>query len=165
VTVRPICPADDEPLRRFYAELSDDSRALRFLGPTPCLGTTLARSFCSADHEHREGFIAVIEDPNARRELIVGHLCVEPGDASTAEIAVAVADVLHRQGIGRRLVEAGVAWARAAGLRQLVATTFVSNGAILQLVRGLGLPVHVDLLGCGTCRMSMDLAAPLPAVA
>lgn len=165
VTVRAIGPTDDAALRRFYAELSDDSRALRFLGPAPCLGTTLARSFCSPDHEHREGFVAVLVDPDLGDERIVGHLCVEPSNDITAEIAVAVADAMHGQGIGRRLVEAGVTWARAAGLRRLVATAFVSNAAILGLLRSLGLPVRVELRGCGTCRASIDLATSMPAAA
>ena len=104
VRVRAIAPADDEPLRRFYADLSDESRALRFLGPTPCLGPALANAFCRADHEHREGFVAVLQDSRGP-ERIVGHLCVEPfEDGETAEVAVAVADAMQRQGIGRELI-------------------------------------------------------------
>jgi acetyltransferase len=165
VRVRAIAPADDEPLRRFYADLSDESRALRFLGPTPCLGPALANAFCRADHEHREGFVAVLQDSRGPQR-IVGHLCVEPFEGGeTAEVAVAVADAMQRQGIGRRLLEAGVAWARAAGVRRLVATAYVSNTAILRLVRSVGLPVRVEAAGCGTCRLTMDVGIHLPAAA
>ena len=165
VTVRRIAPMDGAGLERFYAELSDDSRAMRFLGATRPLDSAHSLAFCSIDHEHREGFVAVIDDPDLGAERVVGHLCIEPDACGSAEIAVAVADSWQGLGIGRRLVEAGVVWARGVGVSRLVATAFISNARIVRLVRSLGLPVRQRWDFGSTCTMSIDLAAPPPLAA
>jgi GNAT superfamily N-acetyltransferase len=159
VTVRPIAPSDAAALERFYAALSDESRTLRFLGWTAGLGAERSRAFCTADHEHREGFVAVTGDE------IVGHLCIEPDGAGSAEVAIAVADRLHGRGIGRRLMDAGVAWARDAGLRRFTATAFAWNTRLVRLVRSLGLPVRFGVGTDGTCEIRIELAPGLPAAA
>jgi acetyltransferase len=157
VRIRRIRRTDSDALERFYAELSVDSRVTRFLGVTPPLDHGRSQTFCTTDHEHREGFVAVV--PDGRPERIVGHLCIERDDASSAEIAVAVADPFQGRGIGRTLVQAAVAWGRRVGLRRLHATAFASNSRIIGLLRGLGPPVRIDWRGGSTCEMSVDLQA------
>ncbi len=60
-------------LSAFYAGLSPDSLAARFLGYTQGISNGLARSFCTLDHMHDEGFVAVAEVEGVPQ--IVGHLC------------------------------------------------------------------------------------------
>ena len=74
------------------------------------------------------------------RERIVGHLCLEPDGVATAEVAVAVARGYQGYGVGRRLLAAGVAWARHEGVARLTATMFVDNAPIQRLLRGLARP-------------------------
>jgi RimJ/RimL family protein N-acetyltransferase len=157
--IRPIAAADAPALERFYATLSDESRMLRFLGWSAGLGAAGSRAFCTADHEHREGFVAVVG------EEIVGHLCIEPDGGGSAEVAIAVADRLQGQGIGRRLLAAGVAWARHAGLQRFTATAFAWNTRLVRLVRGLGLPARFGVGTDGTCEIRIELAPGLPAAA
>jgi acetyltransferase len=158
VTIRPIGPGDADALERFYGELSGDDRVARFLGIAPPLGHARSETFCTTDHAHREGFVAVSRRSTGA-ERIVGHLCIEPDDVDSAEIAVAVADAFQGQGVGRRLVQAALIWAREAGLRRLDATAFVTNSRIIRLLRSLGLPVVIDWRGGSTCEMSIDLQA------
>jgi acetyltransferase len=157
VTIRPIRGTDADALERFYAELSADSRATRFLGATRALGHARSETFCTTDHAHREGFVAVAREPRGRQR-IVGHLCVEPDGIGSAEIAVAVADAYQRQGIGRRLIQAAVHWGRRVGLRRLDATAFATNSKLIALMRSLGLPLHIDWRDGPICEMSIDLA-------
>lgn len=164
VSVRRVCQSDAPSLERFYADLSDESRAMRFLGATPRLSPFRAGMFCTPDHEHREGFIAVIAG-NDGRDRVVGHVCVEPSDDTSAEVAVAVADALQGQGLGRRLLEAAIAWGRGAGLRRLVGTAFASNARIIRLVRSLGLPVSLGWSDCATCEVAIDIAPRMRAAA
>ena len=58
-------------------------------------------SFCAPDHEHREGFVAVVPRHRRAGERVVGHLCLEPAGGHVVEVAVAVADDLQHHGIGR----------------------------------------------------------------
>ena len=154
--VRPIQATDVDALERFYAELSIDTRITRFLGVTPALGHARSQTFCTTDHEHREGFVAVVHDGHGPQR-IVGHLCIEPDGVGSAEIAVAVADAFQGAGIGRRLVHAAVTWGRGAGLRRLDATAFATNSRMISLLRSLGLPVVIDWRCGSTCELSIDL--------
>ena len=137
---------------------------MRFLGATPPLAPARAHTFCTPDHNHREGFIAVIVGDDGR-DRVVGHVCVEALDDTSAEVAVAVADALQGHGIGRRLLEAAIAWGRGAGLRQLVGTAFASNARIIRLVGSLGLPVRLGSSDCATSEMSIDITGSLRAAA
>jgi len=155
VTVRPIRASDAPALERFYAGLSVDSRTSRFLGAAPSIDHGQASAFCSADHEHREGFVAVLG--GADGGPVIGHVCIEPDAVERAEVAIAVADAYQGQGIGHRLLAAAVGWARGAGLHRLDATAFVTNSGIIRLMRGLGVPVRVDWDGGSVCGLVMDL--------
>jgi RimJ/RimL family protein N-acetyltransferase len=157
VRIRPIQAGDATALEAFYAGLSVDSRISRFLGATPTRDRARAAGFCTADHEHREGFVAVIGA--ADDERVIGHICIEPDAIGSAEVAIAVADADQGQGIGHRLLDAAVTWARRAGLHRLDATAFVSNAGIIRLFRGLGLPVRVEWTGGSVCELFVDLRA------
>lgn len=126
--IRRIRASDAERLSAFYAALSCESRLTRFLGISPGIGRPLARSMSTADHEHREGFVAVVG------EWIVGHLSLEPVSDGTEEVAVAVADAWQRRGIGRALFEEGLRWARQRGVRSIVATAYAWNTPVLRLL-------------------------------
>jgi GNAT superfamily N-acetyltransferase len=156
VVIRRIVGADQDGLRRFYAGLSEESRRTRFLGPTNGIGDGQSTYFCTPDHAHREGFVAVVARSTGA-DRIVGHVCVEPDGPDTAEVAVAVADDVRGHGIGRRLVDAAVAWARLDGIRTLTATMLADNPAIQRLLTGLGLPSVAASVGAGVIEVRIDL--------
>jgi acetyltransferase len=158
VRVRAIRVTDGARLEQFYRELSDESRRTRFFSMCSGLSEAQARSFCRTDHAHREGFVAVARDPATHRERIVGHLCLEP-DGGGAEVAIAVADDLQGHGIGRRLMTAGVDWARRHAIDRLTATMLAGNAPINRLLTGLGLPTNGHCVGAGLVEVTIDLVA------
>ena len=156
VRIRPIYPSDADRLRAFYAALSDASRRTRFLGPTIGIGVRQSKDFCDADHAHRRGFVAVTVRA-ARRDRIVGHVCLEPDGPASAEVALAVADDLQGQGIGRALVEAAVEWAGQDGFRTLTASMLAGNVPIQRLLTSLHLPTVAIPIGCGLVEIRIEL--------
>src|SRR5918994_962106 len=118
IRIRVIEPGDHDALLRFYSGLSADSLARRFHGVSNGIADRAAAFFCGPDHEHREGLVAVMGEPRAPRATIVGHLCLEPRGVGEVETAVAVADAWQRHGIGRRLLQAAVAWGELHGIRR-----------------------------------------------
>lgn len=146
-------------LERFYRELSAESRRARFLSFNPGLSKAQSISFCTTDHDHREGFVAATGAGHGARERIVGHLCLEPDDDDVAEVAIAVADDFQHNGIGGRLLAAGVGWARREHIGQLTATMFADNAPIHRLLAGLGLPSRWTQLGAGVAEITIDLLA------
>ncbi|HET9614733.1 MAG TPA: GNAT family N-acetyltransferase [Candidatus Limnocylindrales bacterium] len=177
VTIRPIRPDDAPALERFYERLSDDSRHLRFFAVTRGLSHAQSASFCSTDHDHRDGFVATIAgvgDNGVDRvgagaepagsgdrgeaengETIVGHVCLEPIAPGRAEVAIAVADALQGHGIGRRLMVAAFDWARWAGVDALVATTLAENVGIRRLMASLGVPLHERPIGVDAAAVEL----------
>jgi acetyltransferase len=139
-----------------YAGLSDESRRTRFFGQCAGIAIQQATRFCSPDHDHREGFVAVIELPG-RADQVVGHVCIEPDGPGSAEVAVAVADALRGHGIGRRLVERAVDWARAEGLTTVTATMLAGNPRIARLLTGLGVANASRAIGAGVVEIRLDL--------
>jgi GNAT superfamily N-acetyltransferase len=131
---------------------------MRFLGPTTGIGDRQLTYFCTPGHAHHEGFVAHVRGAG-RADRIVGHVCVEPDSVTAAEIAVAVADDVRGRGIGRRLVDAAVAWARLEGFITLRATMLAANPAIQRLLTGLGLPSVAAPVGSGVIEVRIDLGA------
>lgn len=158
VAIRRIEPADQANLQAFYAGLSEDSRRTRFFGPTTGIGGPQSSWFCTPDHDHREGFVAVLASTTGP-DCVVGHVCVEPDGPGSAEVAVAVADDLRGRGIGRRLVERAVAWARFEGLEVLTATMLAGNPAIQRLLTDLGLPSASRPIGAGIVEIRLELGS------
>jgi GNAT superfamily N-acetyltransferase len=159
IRVRPIRPADHDGLQRFYAGLSEESRRTRFFATTAGIGDRQSTYFCTPDHAHREGFVAVTgpSDGIDRADRIVGHVCLEPDGPDRAEIAIAVADAVQGRGIGRRLVEVAVDWARRDGIRTLTATMLAGNPAIQRLLLHLGLPTISRPVGAGVVQVTIEL--------
>ena len=155
IRIRPIEPGDHDALQTFYAGLSEESRRTRFFAPTNGIGDRQSTWFCTPDHAHREGFVAVAG--RGARGVVVGHVCVEPIDEQAAEIAVAVDDAFQGQGIGRRLALAAIDAARRDGYARLVATMLAGNPAIQRLLHHLGLPTCSRPIGAGVIQATIEL--------
>ena len=158
IRIRPIEPEDSDALLQFYAGLSPDSMARRFHGASNGIAERAARFFCCPDHEHREGLVAVLDEPGASTPTIVGHLCLEPSGAHEVEMALAVADRWQRHGIGRRLLVAAMSWADDHGIDRLRASMLSTNAAILGLLRSMGRVVTLSMPGAGVTDATIDLA-------
>lgn len=139
-------------LESFYDGLSGESRHARFFSVAGRPSHDQSLAFCSPDHDHREGYVAVL--PSRR---IVGHLCLEPAGGHGVEVAVAVADDVRHQGIGRRLLDAGVRWGLAGGFTTLTAAAWVGNAPIHHLLAGLGRPMRAVDAGSGIEDIRIDL--------
>jgi acetyltransferase len=159
IRIRAIRASDACELQGFYAGLSAASRQTRFLTVSMGVSDALSRSFCNARHRHQQGFVAVVGGNRVGVDRIVGHLCLEPDGTDAAEVAIAVADAFQRQGIGRMLLAAGVAWAPGARVSRFTATMSSGNAAIHQLLVGLGLPARMKYSGAGVAEITIDLAA------
>jgi RimJ/RimL family protein N-acetyltransferase len=159
IRIRAIRSTDAPELQRFYAGLSPDSRRTRFLAISAGLSKAQSISYCTTDHDHREGFVAVVHDDLDGSGRIVGHLCLEPDDADAAEVAIAVADGFQHRGIGRGLMVAGIAWARREHIARFTATMSADNAAIHRLLVGLGLPAQSRFIGAGVSEITIDLVA------
>jgi GNAT superfamily N-acetyltransferase len=187
LVVRPVDPADADRLRAFYADLSPDSRRLRFLGSSGDIGAAGSRAFCTPDHLHAEGFVAelsvppgdavprasrthtgtdvrahlgagMVEDPPA----ILAHLCLEPDGSGGTEFAIAVADAWQGRGVGRRLMEHALGWAEEHGIGSLDATALATNTGVQRLVRAVAPEAIIRGLAGGVVEITILIGRDVP---
>jgi GNAT superfamily N-acetyltransferase len=156
IEIRRVRPSDWMKLREFYALLSPDSRRARFLGSGAGLSDAQSLSFCTPDHVHGEGLVALAG------ERLVGHLCLEPCDAEQLELAVAVSDDCQGRGVGRRLFEAALSWASRGGFRSIVATAYADNARVLRLLSSAPHGAVIRGPDAGVVTVDVPLVQPLP---
>ncbi|HEV7200398.1 MAG TPA: GNAT family N-acetyltransferase [Candidatus Limnocylindria bacterium] len=155
ITVRWVRAEDAARLEAFYSALTDDSRAARFHGACRGISHERAAHDSTADHHHRDGFVAEYEG------RIVGHLVLEPMRAGAEEVAVAVADDLQHHGVGSLLMAAAVASARLRGVRHLQAWIRPDNEAMRRLFTGTSRPTHLIAWDGYDARYELDVP-PFP---
>ena len=146
-------PGDVERLRSFYQQLDDTSTYSRFFG---------LRSYFPDDELQR----ATVQDVHQQVTLVaesdgrmigVGEYHARPGRVE-AEVAFAVADAHHHEGVATVLLEDLALIARAAGFRRLVADTLPWNKAMQGVFQTVGL-VHRQWFEDGVVCVQLDLTA------
>lgn len=137
-TLRDAGPDDLPALREFVARLSLAARVQRFFAPVRELPPEIAQALARRDPAHR--FVLV---EHGREIVALGQYAVA-ADAPRCEVALVVADGWQSQGLGRRLLEALLAQAARAGLREAVLMTASTNRAMGRLARTCGFSLARD---------------------
>lgn len=130
-------PADRADLLAGFAGLSRRSRYLRFFSAMGELPARILDGLLNTDPDHHVAIGARLLDPNDRVEApIVGVArYFRTTDASdVAEPAVAVIDALHERGLGRVLLRAMTAHARANGITRFRAHALADNARIRRIL-------------------------------
>jgi nucleotide-binding universal stress UspA family protein/GNAT superfamily N-acetyltransferase len=154
-TVR-IAPAELTDLgrvRAFYESLGDTSTYFRFFGIRRAIPDSELRNAVDPDVREHVTLLASIDD-----ELVgIGEFIVTPA-GDDAEMAFAVADDHHHEGIATLLLEALATVGRRCGLRRLTAKTLPGNADMLLVFRTVGLRHHTELDDDGVMTVTLDLS-------
>jgi GNAT superfamily N-acetyltransferase len=101
--VRALAPGDEVSVQAVFDGLSPMSRLMRYLAATPTLSTYARRRLAQVDHRTRGAWVARDAD------VVVGiaryAVMVLDGGVESAEIALAVIDTHHGQGVGGFLID------------------------------------------------------------
>jgi GNAT superfamily N-acetyltransferase len=157
IRIRRVQPGDAEALANFYSQLSPDTLRQRFLGNVRGIDRGVSRSFCALDHMHDEGFVAIVGE-----QQIVGHVCLVNVAAHAIEIGIAVSDAYQGRGIGRRLFETAIMWARDRGVERILASCFADNSRVLALLTSSAHGGRIVQAGSGVVDVEIPLIGPLP---
>lgn len=96
----------------------------------------------AVDRESDVTIVATIETVPGNRTIVAGELRLhEDAAGAQAEFAIAVRSDLQRQGIGRALLQKGIAVCRDRNLRLLYGLVDQSNSSMIALAQGLGFSV------------------------
>lgn len=155
VRLRPLRQGESEPVVAVFGGMSAHSRHLRFHGPRPRLTESMRRALTDVDGHRHLALVAEVCEGDTVTPVGIGRLvALEDG---VAEVAFAVVDAWHGQGIGRRLLTALRHRAVDLGYDALLAYVMAENLAAVRLLQAV-LP-HATLRRSG---MSYEIAAVLP---
>ena len=141
LTIRLLRNGDTGTVAALFDRLGSRSREKRFCGAKPRLSdnelTALAR--VDGDHHVLVGYLDGDPQPAGMARLA--------RDGSAAEVAFEVADAYQGRGIGSILVRELAADARAAGIRELVATVCGDNPPGISLLKRVAQSLQVSWRG------------------
>jgi GNAT superfamily N-acetyltransferase len=157
--VRPIVPADREPLADAFDRLSDRSRRQRFLAPKPRLSARELDYLTDVDHVTHEALVAI--DETTGDIVGVGRYATGSGGGAVADMALAVVDAWQRRGIGHGLALRLVERARANGITRLTGTALADNLRVRVLLDRLGFRVRSVSAGVVEVELDVPRARPL----
>ena len=134
--------ADDAALHdEFIAALDPQDLRFRFGNRIVEAPRSRLHRMTAVDHD-REITIVAVTKTAAGACAIVGEVRLhDDADGGRAEFAIAVRSGLQRQGLGRVLLEKGIALCRERKLRLLYGLVDRSNTAMIALARRLGFDV------------------------
>jgi GNAT superfamily N-acetyltransferase len=156
--VRPIVPADREPLADAFDRLSDRSRRQRFLAPKPRLSARELNYLTDVDHVTHEALVAI--DETTGDIVGVGRYATGSAGDAAADMALAVVDAWQRRGIGHALAVRVVERARANGITRLTGTALADNLMVRALLDRLGF--RVRSVSAGVVEVELDVPPARP---
>src|ERR1700733_7991003 len=140
IRLRLLAPEDAPLLRRGFEQLSPDSRYARFLVPKQRLSDDELRYLCDVDQESHFALGAIREDGDGHGEPVgvgIARFIRLPdvlGEPVTAEAAIAVADEVQRQGVGKLLLSRLIAAAAERGIERFRCEVLCSNTSMHALI-------------------------------
>jgi RimJ/RimL family protein N-acetyltransferase len=151
--VRPIVPADRQPLADAFDRLSDGSRHQRFLGPKARLSARELDYLTDIDHVSHEALVAI--DETSGQIVGVGRYATGTPGGVAADMALVVVDDWQRRGIGHGLAVRLLERACANGIRRLTGTALADNVRIRALLERLGF--RVAAVSNGVVEVALDV--------
>jgi acyl-CoA synthetase (NDP forming)/GNAT superfamily N-acetyltransferase len=152
IAIRRAGPDDCADVRQMHEHMSPDNAYLRFFGMSRLAPEREAQRVCrpaGPDHvallAHRDGRLVGV----ASYELT--------GRPGVAEIAFAVPDDMHGQGVATLLLEHLVSLARQRGLTAFSGETLLENTPMQKVLADVGLPIERHV-----CDGVIDVSIPLP---
>jgi acetate---CoA ligase (ADP-forming) len=138
IRLRPVRPQDEPALLEFLLGLSPGSLLFRFFSGGADLSDAAHRT-ADVDFADRYGVIAVTADGRS----ILAHGMYARAGADSAEVAFAVADALHGEGIATTMLAHLADAARSVGIDRFVADVLPENHRMLDVFRASGFAITV----------------------
>jgi acetyltransferase len=143
--LRPIRPEDEPMLVNFHRTLSEHSVYMRYFHWMKLEQRTAHERLtrmCFIDYDRQMAFVAVRTDRTTGEAEItgVGRL-VKMHTPGEAELAVIVSDAFQRRGVGARLMEEMIEFAKTEKLERIVGTVLFENRPMRKLFERHGFTI------------------------
>jgi acetyltransferase len=141
VRIRPIRPEDEALYTAFFARLTPEDLRLRFFSVQPDLSHRFLARLTQIDYAREMAFVAL--EAGTGELLGVVRLVADP-DYVRGEYAILVRSDLKGRGLGWRLMQHLVDYARAERMEELYGSVLAENTTMLRMCRELGFRIEPE---------------------
>jgi acetyltransferase len=154
VRIRPIRPEDEPLYADFFAHVTPEDQRLRFFAVAPRLTHSFLAVLTQIDYAREMAFVAIAKSTGAL--LGVVRIIADP-DYTQGEYAILLRSDLKGRGLGWRLMQHLIAYARAEKLERLHGSVLRGNSTMLQMCKELGFSIERDANDDSICRVVLPL--------
>ncbi|HEY4919306.1 MAG TPA: bifunctional acetate--CoA ligase family protein/GNAT family N-acetyltransferase [Xanthobacteraceae bacterium] len=139
VFVRPMRPEDEDMVRDFLQHVSLDDLRLRFFAPIKDFGHVFVARLTQLDYARAMAFVAIDE---TTRAMLGGVRLHSDANYESGEYAVLLRSDLKGRGLGWKLMQMIIEYARAEGLKRIEGQVLGENATMLRMCRELGFSIE-----------------------
>ncbi|WP_029030076.1 bifunctional acetate--CoA ligase family protein/GNAT family N-acetyltransferase [Salinarimonas rosea] len=141
VFVRPVRPEDEALFLDFFKRVTDEDLRLRFFAPVKDFSHSFIARLTQIDYARAIAFVAV--DPDTGEMMGAVRLHADANHES-GEYAILLRSDLKGIGLGWRLMQLMIEWAKAEGLAHVEGQVLRENSTMLEMCRQLGFAIRAD---------------------
>tara|TARA_R110000824_G_scaffold372077_2_gene562014 strand:+ start:49953 stop:52619 length:2667 start_codon:yes stop_codon:yes gene_type:complete len=138
-SLRPIRPEDEGALVEMLRHSTSDDVRLRFFAAIRRFDHAFAARLTQIDYDREMAFVAL--PPNKQEIVGIVRLSADP-DKEKAEFAIMVRSDMKGTGLGYRLMQQMIDYARESGLQQVFADVLRENHAMREMAKEFGFVVQ-----------------------
>ena len=151
--LRPIKISDEPLLKDFLYSLSDKSIYRRFMSQRFHMPHEFIQELVVIDYTREMAILALVGETPNEKVVGVGRYFIDP-QTHTAEVAFAVRDDFHNQGIGSELLSYLTYLAKRQGLLGFTAEVFAENTPMLHVFEKGGFDIQKRTIA-GLCELKL----------
>jgi acetyltransferase len=155
VFVRPVTASDDSLIRDLFAHMSIQDRRLRFFEAIKEISPPLMSKLTAIDYSRSIAFVAANESNGDALGIVRLH-----GDTAgrSAEFAIAIRSDHQGRGLGWRMMQLMIEYARSMKLEFIQGQVLEQNEAMLMLCKKLGFRISLNMHEAGLRDVCLHLA-------
>lgn len=139
--VRPVRPEDEALYPDFFRRVSPDDLRMRFFAPVKDFGHVFIARLTQLDYARTMAFAVISESSGQLLGVVRLH---SDANYEVGEYAILLRSDIKGHGLGWKLMELIIQYARAEGLRRIEGQVLAGNVAMLKMCRELGFDVATD---------------------
>lgn len=143
VTVRPVRTTDEEPLRRMFYKLSDDSTYRRFMGHLREQPHEEMQKLVDVDYDQSMSLVVTVQDAFAEDTIAMARYDADPS-SRLCEIVFVIREDWQNKGVATLLLRRMAAIAKQRGYVGFTANVSMDNRPMLSVFHKSGLHVSSE---------------------
>jgi acetyltransferase len=155
ILVRPVRPEDERLVRAFFEKVTPEDLRLRFFAPVREFSAAFIARLTQLDYARANAFVAIDETTG---EMVGGVRLHADANYETGEFAILLRSDFKGRGLGWKLMEHILEYARAEGLQRIEGQILRENSAMIRMCEEFGFVVEDDPQDPTLCVARLSLS-------